>query len=307
MYDLIIVGGGPAGVAAAVYAARKRLKTLLVVDEWGGQSNVSLDVQNWIGTPSISGLDLAKNLRSHVEAYKDGYIEILAPARAASLDLAEDKVTVTLRDGSKKEGRALLVASGARRRALDIPGAKEYDQKGLTYCASCDGPLFADKDVAVVGGGNAGIETALQLLAYCKTVTLMNRTETFRADEVTVAAARAHPNMRIITNAKLLEVLGSKFVTGLKWKDAKTGKEGTLAVEGIFVEIGLLPNTEWIGDKLEKNAIGQIKVDPKTGRASHPRVWAAGDVTDGLYHQNNIAAGDAVKALEDIYMALRRA
>lgn len=310
MYDLIIVGGGPAGVAAAVYAGRKRLKTLLVVDEWGGQSNVSLDVQNWIGTKSISGVDLAKNLRTHVEAYKDNFLEILFPARANALELKDDRVQVRLAQAGNKDrgvqAKAVLIASGARRRTLEIPGAKEYDQKGLTYCASCDGPLFADKDVAVIGGGNASFETALQLLAYCKTVTLINRTETFRADEVTVAAARAHPNMRIITNAKLLKVVGSQFVTGLKWKDAKTGKEETLAVEGIFVEIGLLPNTEWIGDKLEKNAIGQIKVDPKTGRASHPRVWAAGDATDGLYHQNNIAAGDAVKALEDIYMALRR-
>ena len=205
------------------------------------------------------------------------------------------------------QGRAVLIASGARRRTLDISGAKEYDQKGLTYCASCDGPLFADKDVAVIGGGNAGFETALQLLAYCKSVTLFNRTEIFRADEVTVAAARAHPNMRILTNAVPTAVVGEQFVTGLKWKDTKTGKEELLPVEGIFVEIGLLPNTEWIGDKLEMSALKQIKVDPKTQRASHPRVWAAGDVTNGLYHQNNIAAGDAVKALEDIYMTLHRA
>lgn len=310
MLDLTIVGGGPAGVAAAVYAARKRLRTLLITEEWGGQSNVSLNVQNWIGTPSISGLDLAKNLRAHVEAYKDSYIEILSPARAIAIELTDDLVQVRLAQGKNEkmvESRALLVASGARRRTLDIPGAKEFDQKGLTYCASCDGPLFADKDIAVIGGGNAGFETALQLLAYCKTVTLLNRTETFRADEVTIAAARAHPNMRIITNAELLEVVGSQFVTGLKWKDTKTGKEELLPVEGIFVEIGLLPNTEWVSDKLEKNKIGQVKVDPKTQRASHPRVWAAGDATDGLYHQNNIAAGDAVKALEDIYMSLRRA
>ena len=310
MYDLIIVGGGPAASAAAVYAARKRLKTLLIVEEWGGQSNVSADVQNWIGTPSISGVDLAKNFRTHVEKYKDNFLEILFPARATSLELTNEVVEVKLAQrGNEKQivqGRAVLIASGARRRTLDISGAKEYDQKGLTYCASCDGPLFADKDVAVIGGGNAGFETALQLLAYCKSVTLFNRTEIFRADEVTVAAARAHPNMRILTNAVPTAVVGEQFVTGLKWKDTKTGKEELLPVEGIFVEIGLLPNTEWIGDKLEMSALKQIKVDPKTQRASHPRVWAAGDVTNGLYHQNNIAAGDAVKALEDIYMSLRR-
>ncbi|OGG77123.1 hypothetical protein A3B35_00800 [Candidatus Kaiserbacteria bacterium RIFCSPLOWO2_01_FULL_54_24] len=307
MYDLAIVGGGPAAAAAAVYAARKRLKTLLVTEEWGGQSNVSADVQNWIGTASISGAELAKNLRAHVETYKGDCVEILFPMRATALIPSDDKVTVELKDGKKVEAKAALIASGARRRALEVPGAKEYDQKGLTYCASCDGPLFADKDVAVIGGGNAAFETALQLLAYCKTVTLVNRSETFRADETTVAAVRAHKNMRIITNAELLEVVGNKFVTGLKLKETKTGKENMLPVEGIFVEIGLLPNTEWIGDALEKSVVGQIKVDPRTHRTSHPRVWAAGDVTDGVYHQNNIAAGDAVKALEDIYVSLRRA
>lgn len=305
MFDLIIVGGGPAGVAAAVYAARKRLKTLLIVEEWGGQSNVSTDVQNWIGTPSISGAELAKNLRAHVEAYKSDYLEILTPARATLLEPGENSVVVVSNKG-RHEGKALLVASGARRRQLEVPGAKEYDQKGLTYCASCDGPLFADKDVAVIGAGNAAFETALQLLAYCKSVNLLMRGEVFRADEITVAAAQANPKMRIIKNAELLEVTGEQFVNGLRYRDVKTEKEELLNVEGIFVEIGLLPNTEWIGDKLEMNEVKQIKVDPKTHRASHARVWAAGDVTDGIYHQNNIAAGDAVKALEDIYMFLRR-
>ncbi len=187
-----------------------------------------------------------------------------------------------------------------------MPGALEFDQKGLTYCASCDGPLFAGADVAVIGGGNAAFETALQLLAYCKSVTLVNRTETFRADEITVAAATAHENMRIITNAEILAVEGEKFVSGIRYKDGKTNSEIALPVTGVFVEIGLLPNTGWIGTSLEKNPIGQIKVDPRTQKASHARVWAAGDCTDGLYHQNNIAAGDAVKALEDIYLFVHK-
>ena len=319
MYDLAIIGGGPAGAAAAVYAARKRLKTIFITEEWGGQSTVSTDIQNWIGSPTISGAELAKNLKAHVEAYKGECLEVLSPARATRLLPADDRVTVEMNKGTPIEARAILITSGARRRTLDIPGAKEYDQKGLTYCASCDGPLFADKDVAVIGGGNAGFETALQLLAYCKTVTLLNRSDIYRADEITVAAAKAHPNMRILNNAAPTEVVGGQFVTGLKWKparttdavqsggDLKTEKEELLPVEGIFVEIGLLPNTEWIGNAVGMNEVKQIQVDPKTQRASHPRVWAAGDVTDGLYHQNNIDAGDAVKALEDIYMQLRRA
>ena len=306
MFDLAIVGGGPAGVSAAVYAARKRLKTILIAEEWGGQSNVSLDVQNWIGTPSISGADLAKNLRAHVEAYAGEFLTIVSPARAQALESKDDSVSIVLKDGARHEAHAVLITSGAQRRLLDVLGAREYDQKGLTYCASCDGPLFADKDVAIIGGGNAGFETALQLLAYCKSVTLLNRSDVLKADEISVEAARKHPNMRIVMNAAPTEVVGKQFVTGLRWKDAVSGKEETLAVEGIFVEIGLLPNTEWLGNALEMNAIKQIKVDSETQRSSHSRVWAAGDCTDGLYHQNNIAAGDAVKALEDIYLFLRK-
>lgn len=312
MLDLIIIGGGPAGASAGVYAARKRLKTVLVAHEWGGQSSVSDNIQNWIGTEKISGQELAENLRKHVEMYAGDSLSITFPDMAVSLKQDGDKVTVTLASGKLYEGKAALIAAGATRRKLLIPGAKEFDQKGLTYCATCDGPLFADKDVAVIGGGNAAFETAAQLLAYCKTVTLVNRGETFRADEITVRAVLAHPNVRVLKNAVPTRVLGDKFVTGLSWKNSQTGAEETLSVEGIFVEIGLIPNTSWLKDSLALNAIGQVVVDPLTQRAktrdsAESRVWAAGDCTDGKYHQNNIAAGDSVKALEDIYMALKTA
>jgi alkyl hydroperoxide reductase subunit F len=306
MYELAIVGGGPAGAAAAVYAARKRLKTIFITEEWGGQSTVSTDIQNWIGTPTISGAQLAANLRKHVEAHASDVLTIISPARASAFTTHEGGVEITTNKGVFS-AKALLITTGATRRKLDVPGAAQYDQKGLTYCASCDGPLFAEKDVAVVGGGNAAFETALQLLAYCKTVTLLNRSETLRADEITVAAAIAHPNMRIIKNAEPTEVVGAQFATGIKYKDVTSGIETLLPVEGIFVEIGLLPNTDWLGDNLEMNAIKQVKVDPRTQKTSKPMIWAAGDCTDGIYHQNNIAAGDAVKALEDIYMSLHRA
>ena len=305
MYDLIIIGGGPAGSSAAVYAARKRLKTVMVVEEWGGQSSISSEIQNWIGTPAISGADLADSLKKHVEAYVGDSLEVKSRVRATAFETLADKVVVTLSNGEKLEAKTALITAGANRRKLEVPGAAEYDQKGLTYCASCDGPLFADKDVAVIGGGNAAFETALQLLAYCKNVTLINRSDAFRADEITIAAALAKPNMHVIKNVELTGVQGEQFVTGLSYKGAD-GAETKLPVEGIFVEIGLLPNSAWIGKVLDMNAVGQIKVDPKTQQASHPRVWAAGDITDGLYHQNNIAAGDAVKALEDIYMFVHR-
>ena len=306
MYDLVIIGGGPAGAAAAIYAARKRLKTIFLTSEWGGQSAVSSEIQNWVGTPKIMGADLADNLKKHVEEYKGEFLQIVSPSEASGMKTFDDHIEVVTKKGDTYSAAAALVAPGAKRRKLEVPGAAEYDQKGLTYCASCDGPLFADHDVAVIGGGNAAFETALQLLAYCKTVTLLNRTETFRADEISIAAAKAHSNMRILLNAKPTEVVGEKFVTGIKYIETNTGTETLLPVAGIFVEIGLLPNSDWLGDTLELNEIKQIKVDPKTQRTSHPRVWAAGDITDGVYHQNNIAAGDAVKALEDVYMFLRK-
>ncbi len=304
-YELAIVGGGPAGAAAAIYAARKRLKTVFITSEWGGQSTVSTDVQNWVGTPSISGTELAASLRKHVEAYKGEWLTIVSPVLATALAPHDDRVEITTNKGVF-QATAALITTGANRRKLEVPGAVEYDQKGLTYCASCDGPLFADKDVAVIGGGNARFETSLQLLSYCKSVTLLHKNDAFRADKISVDAALANPKMRGVLNAEPVAIEGGQFVTGLRWKDAKSGKEELLPVEGIFVEIGLIPNTAWVGNALEKNAMGQIKIDQKTQRTSHPRVWAAGDCTDGLYHQNNIAAGDAVKALEDIYMTLRR-
>jgi len=304
MYDLIIVGGGPAGSSAAIYAARKQLKTLLVAKEWGGQSTVSPDIQNWIGTKTISGADLAKNLKEHVAAYAGDILTIRSNVDAVSVTAADDSVSVGLSDGTTEQAKTLFVASGSTRRKLEIPGAAEFDQKGLTYCASCDGPLFTGKDVAVIGGGNAAFETAAQLLAYAKSVTLLNRSDVLKADEVTVAKVLANPKMKLIKNAEPIEVTGDKFVKGLKWRDAQTKEEQVLSVEGIFVEIGLLPNTAWLGSAVSVNPIKQIVVDPRTQKSSHPRIWAAGDCTDGLYHQNNIAAGDAVKALEDLYLFL---
>jgi alkyl hydroperoxide reductase subunit F len=302
-YDLAIIGGGPAGTAAAIYAARKRLKTMLITDDWGGQSNVSPDVQNWVGDISISGAELGKKLRAHVESYAGEWLTIHAPHRVTGIEEKNGEFCITTSDSKICSARNLLIASGANRRKLEIPGAKEFDQKGLTYCASCDGPLFADQDVAVVGGGNAAFETAMQLLAYCKSVTLFNRGDTFRADEVTVDLVLKNPKMKALKNTELKAVEGDKFVTGLRYLDADK-KEQLLPVAGIFVEIGLVPNTEWLGNLVQLNQTKQVVTDPRTHKTSHPRVWAAGDCADGLYHQNNIAAGDAVKALEDIYVAV---
>jgi len=304
MYDLIIIGGGPAGVAAGVYASRKQLKTLFVTKEWGGQSTVSLEIQNWIGTPAISGADLAKNLQNHLQTYADGFVEIKGNSLVTKLSKNDAGFVATLSTGEEVEARSVLIASGSQRRRLEVPGADEFEHKGLTYCASCDGPLFAGQDVAVVGAGNAGFETAAQLLAYAKSVTLFQRSATPKADPVTVEKVLAHPNMRIIASSAVTKVVGEKFVSGISYK-VNGGAEETLPVAGIFVEIGMLPNTDFLTNAVELDEYNRVKIDPWTQRTSTLGIWAAGDCTNIKYHQNNISAGDAVRALEDLYLYLK--
>lgn len=303
-YDLIIVGGGPAAVAGGVYAARKQLKTLVVAKNFGGQSIVSPLIHNWIGTPKISGDDLAKSLKGHLKEYEGEFLTIKEDVLATVVSGNDGAFTVTTNNDEVFEGKAVLIASGANRRKLTVPGAEMYDQKGLTYCASCDGPVFTGMDVAVIGGGNAGFESAAQLLAYTKSVTLLDNNDSFRADPITIKKVVSHENMKAITNAETLEILGNGMVSGIRYKDTKTGEEHTLPVSGVFVEIGSMPNTDMVQDLVELNERKHIKVDPRTQKTSLLGVWAAGDCTDGLYAQNNIAVGDAVKALEDIYIHL---
>lgn len=305
MYDLVIIGGGPAGVSAGVYASRKQLKTLFVTKEWGGQSTVSSDIQNWIGSVTISGNQLADNLKEHLLAYANDIVTIKDNLTATNVIKRNDGVfEVTLSDDTTHETKAVLVASGSARRKLPVPGAEEFENKGLTYCASCDGPIFAGQDVAVIGGGNAGFETAAQLLAYAKSVTLLQHGERYKADPVTVEKVLAHPNMTGILNASTTAVKGDSFVKGLSYQDAD-GNEQTLDVTGVFVEIGMIPNTDYVSELLDVDEYKRIKIDPWTQQTSVPNVWAAGDCTNVRYHQNNISAGDAVRALEDIYINLK--
>lgn len=306
MKDLLIIGGGPAGIAAGVYASRKRLTTTLVTEEIGGQSTVSEGIENWIGTVKISGADLAKDLRAHLEAYKGDLLELVEGTRVESLAKSAEGFTVTTTGGATHEAKAVLIASGAARKKLLVPGAEEFDNKGLTYCASCDGPLYADLDVAVVGGGNAGLETAIQLLAYCKSVTLVHRHAMLKGDAITVEKLSHNPKFKTICNAEPSEVHGDKFVTGLSVKDRTSGEVTKLDVEGVFVEIGVMPNTAFAKDLINLDEVGRVVTNPRDQKTSLEGVWAAGDCTDELYHQNNIAAGDAVKALEDIYQWIRK-
>ncbi len=305
-YDLIIIGGGPAGSAAAVYAARKRMHTLFITSEWGGQSVVSEQIYNWIGTPSLSGNELAANFKKHVldnaegEKNTNSTLKVKEGQKVTSVKKDGETFSVKTESGEEFSSKTILVASGSGRRKLEAKDADRLEHKGLTYCASCDGPLFADMDVAVIGGGNAAFESAAQLLAYCKSVTLINRSDSFRADEITVEKVSKNPKITIIKNAKMLEILGDKFVSGLVYE--KDGERKELSVAGIFVEIGQIPNTDFVKDILPLDEIGRVKIDAWNQKTEVPGIWAAGDCTNVLYHQNNIAAGDAVRALEDIYL-----
>lgn len=306
IYDLTIIGGGPAGVGAGVYASRKRLKTLFLTESFLGQSNVSDGIENWIGTVKISGVDLCKNLEAHLRAYAGDFVDIKTGIWVSNVEKEGENFKVTVKKAGGEESylsKTILITTGSIRRKLEAKGAEEFDNKGLTYCATCDGPLFDGKDVFVIGGGNAAFESAAQLAAYCKSVTILNRSDKFRADPVTVEKVLAKPNVSSVMSVQVVEVKGDKFVNGIVYK-SDAGEVTEVPADGIFVEIGLIPNTEFVKNIVELDKFGKILVDPRTQKTKTPGVWAAGDCTDGLYHQNNIATGDAVKALEDIYMDL---
>ncbi|MFA6514995.1 MAG: FAD-dependent oxidoreductase [Candidatus Paceibacterota bacterium] len=306
MYDLIILGGGPAGTAAAVYAARKQLKTAIITNEFGGQSIVSETIYNWIGTPEISGAELAENLKKHTLYYKGPFLDIVEGEKITEITKNNNSFIIKTESGKTYESRSVLITTGSSRRKLQAINADLYEHKGITYCASCDGPMFADQDVLVIGGGNAAFETSIQLLAYCKSVTLIHRSAEFRADQITINKILQNPKFKAITNAEILKVDGDKFVSSLTYKDKITGEENTLETTGIFVEIGQTPNTSFAKNIVEIDQIGKIVVDPMTQMSSTPGIWAAGDCSNGRYHQNNIAVGDAVKALEDAYIWIHK-
>lgn len=299
MYDLIIIGGGPAGAAAGVYAARKKIKTLLIAKEFGGQSLVSPDVQNWIGTKSISGLELAQNLEEHVRSQEG--IEIVDGDLAEGVVKSDSGFSIKTKEGKSFESKTVLVVSGSRRRRLGIPGEDKLDGKGVAWCATCDAPLFGGKTVAVIGAGNAGLEAVRDLFPYASKVYLINRSDKIKGDAVTFEEIKKNPKLEIIMMAETKEILGDKMVTGLKYLDAESGQEKELKLDGVFIEIGSIPNVEFLGDLVEKNQYNEIKVDHKTQQTSQPGVWAAGDVSDVLYKQNNISAGDAIKAVLNIH------
>ncbi|HSE56643.1 MAG TPA: FAD-dependent oxidoreductase, partial [Candidatus Paceibacterota bacterium] len=290
------------------YAGRKQLKTVVIAEEIGGQSAVSETIYNWIGTKAISGTDLAKNLRSHIEEYtgEKGTLTLLIGKRANKVTKIDTGFSIELADGTMLSAKTVLVSTGSRHRKLEVPGAKEFDNKGIMYCATCDGPLFTDMPVAVIGGGNAALEAAAQLTQYATSVTLLHRSAEFRADPITIEQVLKDPKVTAIKNMELLSVEGDQFVEKLSYKIKGEETVHTIPVSGVFVEIGQLPNTELVLGLADFDEFSRIKVDPYNQRTSVSGLWAAGDCTDVRYHQNNIAVGDAIKAIEDIYLWIKR-
>lgn len=303
LYDIIIIGGGPAGVAAAVYTARKRLKTLLITEGFGGQSLVSADIQNWIGEAHISGFELAQKMEAHVRAFPD-MVEIKTERVVQVAEKGTD-FEVHTEQGNAYQGMVIILAAGARRRKLGVPGEDKFNGKGVAYCSTCDAPLFSDKRVAVVGGGNAGLEAVQDLFPYASEVWILERMDALRGDPITQEEIKKNPKFRgAIFNADITEITGDKFMTGIKYTDCQTGEKKELAAEGVFIEIGSIPNSEMVKGLVALDPWGQVKIDSKHGTTSFPGIFAAGDITDDPYKQNNISAGDAVKAALAAYAYL---
>lgn len=299
MHDLIIIGGGPAGAAAGVYAARKKMKTLLITESFGGQSIVSDGIENWIGETNISGLELAKKLEEHVRAQEG--IEIKMPAKAKKVEASGDGFKVAS-DKGEHQAKAVLIATGGRRRKLAVPGEDKFEGKGVNYCTTCDAPLFKGKTVAVVGGGNAALEGVIDLSSYAKKIYVLDFAPELLADPVTQEEVKVKGDLvTLIQNVEIQEILGENKVSGLKYKNRKSKKVEELKVEGVFIEIGSAPNSEAVKGLVKLNKAGEIIVDHKTQAASKKGVFAAGDVTDAIYKQNNTAVGDAVKAALSVY------
>ena len=295
-YDMLIVGGGPAGAAAAVYAARKGIRTGIATERLGGQVNDTLGIENYISILETDGPKLSAALEAHVKHYG---VETLTQQRAVALIPASEPgglVQVRMESGGTLKARSVILSTGARWRNVNVPGEQEYKNKGVAYCPHCDGPLFKGKRVSVIGGGNSGVEAAIDLAGVVQHVTLVEFAEQLKADAVLVAKLKSLPNVSIVTNAQTTEITGEGGkVNGLRYKDRATGQETTEALEGVFVQIGLVPNTEWLKGTLALSRFGEIEVDAK-GHTNLPGVFAAGDCTTVPFKQIIIAAGDGAKA-----------
>jgi alkyl hydroperoxide reductase subunit F len=294
-FDVLIVGGGPAGASSAVYAARKGIKTGIVAERFGGQVMDTLGIENFISVKATEGPKLVKALEEHVLDYE---VDVMNHQRAQKIHIPknkEDKFELELANGAKLKSKTLILSTGARWRELGVPGEIEFKGKGVAYCPHCDGPLFKGKHVAVIGGGNSGVEAAIDLAGIVGHVTLFEFMPNLKADQVLQDRLYSLKNVDVMLNTQTKEILGDTKVTAIKYMDRDTQEEKNLALEGVFIQIGLIPNTDWLKEDIKLTQYGEIEVNDH-GETSVPGIFAAGDVTTVPYKQIIIAMGEGSKA-----------
>ncbi len=290
-YDVLVVGGGPAGASAAIYAARKGIRTGIVADRFGGQILDTAAIENFISVKRTEGPKLAASLEEHVKEYN---IDVMNLQQAKRLE-KKDFVEIELENGAVLKSKTVILSTGARWRNIGVPGEAEFRNKGVAYCPHCDGPLFAGKDVAVIGGGNSGIEAAIDLAGIVKHVTVLEFMPELKADSVLQERLHSLPNVTVLKNVQSKEITGTDSVNGITYIERDTGEEKHIELAGVFVQIGLVPNTDWLGDAVERTKFGEIVVD-KRGATNVPGVFAAGDCTDSPFKQIIISMGSGATA-----------
>jgi len=302
MHELIIIGGGPAAISAGIYAARKKIKTVLIAKEIGGQVTRTASIENYPGFESISGPDLIKKLLSHLKGLIDNGFEIKKGTEVKEIKQVDNLIEVDTSDGSY-QAKVVVITTGARPKKLSIPGEDEFSGKGVSYCSTCDAPVFKDKEVAIAGGGNAGLEASLDLSKYASKIYLFEYMDKLSGDEYLQEKVSQDTKINVITKARLKEIKGDKFIKSLVYSD--NGQDKEIPIQGVFIEIGSIPNSAFVKDMVELNETGEIKVDSKN-RTSVENIFAAGDVTDVSHKQIVIATGQGAKAILNAYDYLRK-
>lgn len=290
-FDVLVVGGGPAGASAAIYAARKGIRTGIVAERFGGQVMDTLGIENFISNTYTEGPKLMASVEAHVNDYDIDVMKLQQVRKLSKKDLFE----LELENGATLQSKTVILSTGARWRNVGVPGEQEFRNKGVAYCPHCDGPLFEGKDVAVIGGGNSGIEAAIDLAGIVKHVTVLEFLPELKADAVLQERLYSLPNVTVIKNAQTTEITGDEKVNGISYVDRDTNESHHIELAGVFVQIGLVPNTEWLGDTVERNRMGEIVID-KRGATNVPGVFAAGDCTDSPFKQIIISMGTGAAA-----------
>lgn len=290
-YDVLVIGGGPAGASSAIYSARKGIRTGIVAERFGGQLHDTLGIENFISVNYTEGPKLAASLEEHVKHYN---VDIMSSQRVKGIQKKE-LLEVELDNGAILKSKTVIISTGARWRNVGVPGEVELKTKGVAYCPHCDGPLFAGKDVAVIGGGNSGVEAAIDLAGIVRNVTVLEFMPELKADAVLQKRLYSLPNVTVLTNVQTKEITGKEKVDGLTYIKRDTGSEKHIDLQGVFVQIGLIPNTEWLGDFIERNRMGEIIVN-RYGATNVPGIFAAGDCTDSPYKQIIISMGSGATA-----------